>query len=409
MRQQTSSVQWVSKQDSRLTTLSPSSDLATSSKRLSQSRKPSPPPNMQQASAQRLSYNVTYVYKPFLRKRDEREPTLSTVLRAMGVHLAPADHAQPGRQHVASPAAANPPPRPAQPTHQHHPPPAATDPPPQPVLAPTAANPARSTPPQHRANEWRDLSGDATTILTESFGHPPQCILASARNLARREHLTEADLIPKYAKRGTVRPNIYDIDFIAALDDLACEATEIALHAPRQGPRAIQLTPPLLGHLNSAFCSVQGRNGWCTHVVAIIRIPHTYPARFRLYDNDSAERRSGTFASVHADYIIQKAQNPYLTTERDSTAPSPAPSHPHLWAPPAGKGWVGWGQGAAQGTQLARLGREYEHATHVRYGARANRTGCHQGGAGRHAASLRAGMHLSTLLVPRCLNRDSAV
>ena len=83
------------------------------------------------------------------------------------------------------------------------------------------------------------------------------------------------------------------------------------------------------------------------HIVAIIRIPHTYPARFRLYDNDSAERRSGTFASVHADYIIRKAQNLYLTTERDS--PLARALSPPSVGSASGEGMGGVGAGGRTG------------------------------------------------------------
>ena len=96
--------------------------------------------------------------------------------------------------------------------------------------------------------------------------------------------------------------------------------------------------------------------------------------------------------------IISSGKPRTFISPLSATAPSPALSHPHLRAPPAGEGWVGWGQGAAQATQIARLGRGCEGATHVRYGARASWTGCHQGGAGRHAASFCAGRHLS----PQC-------
>ena len=97
------------------------------------------------------------------------------------------------------------------------------------------------------------------------------------------------------------------------LSELVCSASETALHLP-----PANLTNNLARHINSAFCIVQGVNGWMTHVVALIRIPRSDPPLYRLYDNDSPARRAGTYSIVPLSYFTTTAQNTYATTDLSS-------------------------------------------------------------------------------------------
>ena len=147
--------------------------------------------------------------------------------------------------------------------------------------------------------------------------------LASLSNLSRRALLTEHDLISRFCRKhgpqANAQPTIYDIDYCAALDDLVCTDDETARLLPTVGPRAIILTPTVTNDISNALCLIQGRRGWATHVVALIREPNSTPPRFRLYDNDSQARRNGTYTLVPSTYFAQHAQVLYVATPRNSS------------------------------------------------------------------------------------------
>ena len=86
------------------------------------------------------------------------------------------------------------------------------------------------------------------------------------------------------------------------------------------GPQAVTLTTDVTKQIESAFCIVQGQNGWQTHVVALIKVQDRTdgPPRYRLYDNDSPARLHGTFTTVTNDFLSQRAQALYITTHRGS-------------------------------------------------------------------------------------------
>ena len=185
--------------------------------------------------------------------------------------------------------------------------PATNSPAPQPTTA--AANRPHQNAPvlAMPVNEWRDLAGDARTTQTQSPGHPPQCILASMRNISRRGLLTEDELIQRYAMPGG-GGDIYSINHAAALSDLACNPDECALAVPLRGPRAITLSDDVCSQIYSATAVVTGAYGWCTHVVALIQMRNQHAPKFRLYDNDSRARTQGTFSIITAEWIRTHAQ-----------------------------------------------------------------------------------------------------
>ena len=225
----------------------------------------------------RLGYPLTFSYLPSLRKPTEPPPTLEGVLTALGAAQAPG-------------------------------------PLPVTIHAPAPHNNDADTHPGDV--QWHDLAGDATTVNTQTPGRPPQCILASTRNLARRGLLTEQELIRRFCST----PSIYSIDYRRVLEELVCSDTEVALRFPLLGPQAVTLTTDVTKQIESAFCIVQGQNGWQTHVVALIKIQDRTdgPPRYRLYDNDSPARLHGTFTTVTNDFLSQRAQALYITTHRGS-------------------------------------------------------------------------------------------
>ena len=257
------------------------------------------------AARLRVGYQIHFKYLKLLRKPDTPPPTIMSVFAEL--LEAPPPQAQQPDNPAPLPAS---PPQPANPA----PHPAPQPPPgPNPNLSPLAGG----------DDPWRDLAGDARTVQTETENNPPQCILASLRNLSRRALLTEHDLISRFCRKhgpqANAQPTIYDIDYCAALDDLVCTDDETARLLPTVGPRAIILTPTVTNDISNALCLIQGRRGWATHVVALIREPNSTPPRFRLYDNDSQARRNGTYTLVPSTYFAQHAQVLYVATPRNSS------------------------------------------------------------------------------------------
>ena len=247
-----------------------------------------------QAATLRLGYSPSFKYNPHMQKPEQPLPTLLSVLTALGA-APPPSSTPPGQQ------APNAPP--------NNPP----------GNTPLTATQLQSQPPQHPQPQqpedpWRDLAGDATTVATQTANQPPQCALASARNLTRRALLTEQEVTQRFCPSG----HISSIDYTGILDELVCNEGEVAAQVFLRGPRAIVLTNDLTHHINCAFCVTQGANGWCTHVVALIKINGSHPTRFRLYDNDSSARLNGTFSSVPPTYFAHHAQRLYITTDQDS-------------------------------------------------------------------------------------------
>ena len=149
------------------------------------------------------------------------------------------------------------------------------------------------TPPE-TLDEWRDMAGDATTTAQATRGSLPQCTLASVRNLRRNQSYSLQRLAENCLHRDSA-------------EDIRC-------------PNWPQLMLPLLGDgevIQSASTTTLDHNELCdfrvavmfytslatqsAHVVCIHRGPE---GNFRLYDNDSAERRQGRFKLASAQELI---------------------------------------------------------------------------------------------------------
>ena len=150
-------------------------------------------------------------------------------------------------------------------------------------------------PPPEELDEWRDLAGDAiTTAQGMARGSHPQCTLASVRNLRRNQAYSTQRLAENCLHKDSA-------------EDIRC-------------PNWPQLMIPLLQEgevIQSASTTTLDHNELCdfrvavmfytslatqsAHVVCIHRGPE---GNFRLYDNDSAERRQGRFKLASAQELI---------------------------------------------------------------------------------------------------------
>ena len=155
-----------------------------------------------------------------------------------------------------------------------------------PAQLPRAAEPADVT---NARDEWRDMAGDAlTTQQAWARGLHAQCSLASVRNIRRQENYTRERL----AERQLFQEYPLDIRF----PDWPALMQPI-LHQGEVVKRAQIDSVPALELLDFRIAVVIHSR----HVIALI---NDDDGAFRMYDNDSAERRQGTYATKRADEII---------------------------------------------------------------------------------------------------------
>ena len=177
------------------------------------------------------------------------------------------------------------------------------------------------TTPDAEDDDYRDLSGDAITTresinmnLYLDAGAPkirPQCNLATARNLFRKEGLTKEFLAHHQVGRNPEGDTHFP-DWQRILQ-YACRPGEVVKWF---NPRGMQRDPSLLNaaRLLAVF------DEQMTHVVAFVRDEHDEKdLNFYLYDNDSVARQKGSGRRLSAGSLWGwRATRFYAVMEQDS-------------------------------------------------------------------------------------------
>ena len=174
---------------------------------------------------------------------------------------------------------------------------------PEPPLRPAPAGKAparRAAVPDDVANaedEWRDMSGDALTVRqARERGVDAQCSLATVRNLRRQETYTRDRL----AERCVHQEYVKDVRFPdwPALLQPVLKHGEVVKRANLDNVPAAELMDFRLAVIIHAG-----------HATAVI---NDESDAFRYYDNDSEERRRGTYATKRADEVIDEHPGGYI-------------------------------------------------------------------------------------------------
>ena len=141
------------------------------------------------------------------------------------------------------------------------------------------------------------MAGDAlTTAQAAARGVDAQCPLAAVRNLRRNPTYS----VERPAERGAIRNYPLDVKF-------------------PDWPRIMQ--PMLEGDEVVKRFAVSGvsmselmdvRAGVIVQAIHVVCFHNAEDGTYRLYDNDSAERRRGTFETLRADELITRYRNGYI-------------------------------------------------------------------------------------------------